>query len=466
LNDGLSNPSPRSRLGRESPSPPGRGSNLLPLALLLTVTLTAWWAGLAWRDLGALRLPHADDMLRLAQIRDWIDGQAFSDFVQQRLGPPGGTDMAWSRLPDFFPGALIRLLSPALGVTRAEIAAVVLWPEILLLVHLMLAGALARRLGPPGSAYPAIALAALAFPAVELFAPGRIAHHGMLLIAVDGIMLLLATDDKRRIGIGAAALLALVLLWPGAWPGDGPGLLTLPLGDTIAWTGLPLVALVCAVVLTIRKRSWPFGLFAAVIGTAVLASLASHQSLWFAAALAPPVMAQVVAAAGRRGLAWQVPAWIVSAGLLWQAVGELALSGPSQPAASCSDRDTLSALRRLDTGSFAAPLELSAYIVGGTQHRSLAGPHRRNARGNGAMTELFLASPEEARYQASLWTVDYIALCPSRTGGLPAAIIKPANLAGHLLAGAPPAWLDPVPLVGSDLLVWRVQPVAAPRLRP
>ncbi len=588
---GRTRPSPfHSPDGERAPPSPAGGeglarASLLPLALLLTVTLTAWWAGLAWRDLGALRLPEPDDMVRLAQIRDWLDGQAFADLVQQRLGPPGGTALHWSRLPELVPAFLIRLLSPLLGATRAEIAAVIFWPEILLLLHLLLVGAIARRIGSPSSGIPAIAIAALAFPAIELFVPGRIDHHGLQVVLVEAMLLGLISDrlalaglaagtsllvgietapallaamaalswfwigDGRRVqpfGLGllaaglagfallrpelwssavcdsftpalvaamltggfywvalgligprlpdrtwragtAVSLAALAIaaiwllapacfsspygpadpvlasLWPGE-PGEFGGVFMQPAGRLLAWIGLPLVAAICAIA-WVRKA--PLILYLALpIAASVLGAAVQLRSLWFAAALAAPVLAQLVTAAGRRGAAWQVGGWIVSAGLVWQTIGEIALSRPDTASAVCTDRGTLAALERLDTGSFAAPMDLSAYIVGATEHRSLAGPYHRNLRGNRAMADLLLDSPEEAAYQASLWSVDYIALCPDRSGGLPAGFRQRGSLAADLLAGSPPAWLDPVPLVGSDLLVWRVRPVAAPGLRP
>jgi hypothetical protein len=49
---------------------------------------------------------------------------------------------------------------------------------------------------------------------------------------------------------------------------------------------------------------------------------------------------------------------------------------------------------------------------------------------------------------------------------LPSALLKPGSLAAHLLDGATPDWLQPVALIGSDLLVWRVRGIAAPGPRP
>jgi len=249
--------------------------------------------------------------------------------------------------------------------------------------------------------------------------------------------------------------------WPGQ-VGETGGVLRQSPGTLIAWLGLPLVGCAAAVWLARRERSGPAMLLALVIGMALLTTLLQLRGAWIAAALAAPVLAQLIGATLKRGVVWQVGAWVASLGLVWSSIGELI--APPQP--SCADRQTLAGLDRLETGSFAAPMELSAYLIGATQHRSLGGPYHRNLAGNRALAELFRAEPNAAAYQASLWGVQYVALCPTETGGLPDALRRPGGLADHLLNGATPDWLDPVSLVGSDLLVWRVEPIAAPRLRP
>jgi hypothetical protein len=194
--------------------------------------------------------------------------------------------------------------------------------------------------------------------------------------------------------------------------------------------------------------------------------LVQLRGAWFAAAFAAPVLAQWVNRVRRRGFAWMTGVWLLSAGLAWQTLGAAIDPRPDAAATSCTSRETLAALDRLDTGTFAAPLELSAYIVGRTQHRSLAGPYNRNRDGNRALADFFLSTPDEARYQANLWTIDYVALCPTDMGGLPQALLRSGGLADHLLNGATPDWLQPVSLIGSDLLVWRVRGIAAPGPRP
>lgn len=588
---GKTGPSPETREGllHARVMTPARPAPTFPLALILTVLLTAWWAALARADLGALRLPDPDDMMRLAQIRDWIDGQGFSDLVQARLGPPGGTAMHWSRLPDLVPALIIRLLAPLMGTTRAEIAAVIFWPELLFFFSLLLAGALARRLGSERTAAPAVALAALAFPAVALFAPGRIDHHGLQIVLVEamalalldrrlflagaaaGVSLLVGVEatpvlaaamawlaalwvQNRRtvagfgLGLVAAALVGLALLRPVLWPadrcdgftpplfaamlmtggawlvlgglaprlpdrrwrmgtvlavgtlalaaiwlaapacfdghygsfdpllariwpdkvGEYGGLLGQPLGRAIAFAGLPLVALAVAGAFIVRgaERRADWTLFGAIIAVAFATMFVQLRGAWFAAAFAAPVLAQWVDRVRSRGFAWMTIVWLLSAGLVWQTLGAAVEPRSGAAAANCTSREALAALDRLDTGTFAAPLELSAYIVGRTQHRSLAGPYHRNSGGNRALAEFFLSNPDEARYQANLWTIDYVALCPTGVGGLPPALLRSGGLADHLLNGATPDWLQPVSLIGSDLRVWRVRGIAAPGPRP
>ncbi len=573
-------PSPSHSLPEPGPPSTSGGEGQIFLALLLTVALTALWTALAWTDLAALRLPEPNDMVRLAQMRDWLDGQAFGDLVQARLGPPGGTALHWSRLPDLVPTLIISLLSPLMGVTRAEIAAVIFWPELLFFLHLLLIGGIARRLG--GAAAVAMAIAALAFPAIALFMPGRIDHHALQLVLIEALLLGLVSGRLLLAGVAAgtslavgaeggpviaaamvwlavewvrnrravasfgaglliATLIAFALLRPQVWPaalcdsltppmfasmlmaagswlvlaglaprlpdlrwragaavllaslvlaagwlvapscfgspygpvdgltervwpeqvGEYGGLLRQGPGTLVAWLGVPLAGLAAALWLSWRQRSAAVLLLSAVVAVALLASFMQLRALWFAAALAAPLLALAISRIG--GAAWRGLAWFASIGLVWQAVGQLA---SPRPVESCTDRHTLLALDRLDTGAFAAPMNLSGYLIGATQHRSLGGPYHRNRAGNRAMAELFLSSPEAARYQASLWAVDYVALCPTADGGLPPALLRPSGLAAHLLNGAVPDWLDPVPLVGSDVLVWRVRPIAAPGLRP
>lgn len=559
----------------------------MPLALLLAVLLTAGWTLIAWGDLTRLILPDPDDMMRLVQIRDWLGGQGFADLAQARLvGEVGGLAMHWSRLPDIVPGAVIRLLTPFMGQTRAELAAVIFWPELLFFAHLLLASALATRLSGPGAAAVGALLAALAYPAIGLFIPGRIDHHGLQIVLVEllalgliserlfvaglaaaasllvgletapailaamlglfwlwgergrsvlpfGLGFLAATvagfallrplqwgagwcdsftpglfasmliasggwlllaglgprlpDARWRFGAGlgvaalaiAAALVAapdcarspyspvdplLARIWLGA-VGEAGGLLRQSPATIIAYLGVPLVALSFGLVTwrrePARRAAWlvPLLILIASLATGFL----QVRGIWFGAAIAAPMLAHWVSRARGTGVLRLALAWLASAGLVWQSaganVGRLMTREAPQlagPAGTCLDTRLIGQLDREATGTVAAPIDLGPYVLALTDHRVLAAPYHRNNRGNRAMYDFFLATPDGARYQAGLWTIDYVVLCPGSFSELTARDVKPNTLLAHLRAGAEPPWLEPVLAVEGGAQVWRV----------
>ncbi|PZO73125.1 hypothetical protein [Sphingomonas hankookensis] len=187
----------------------------LLLALGLTLLLTTAWTIKDWSALRWMRLPDNDDMMRIAEIRDWIGGQRFNDLMQYRLGPPGGAPMHWSRLADAVPAAMILILTPLLGTHAAEVSAVIAWPALLFLCYLLLAGRIAQRVHGPAARPVAVVLAALAFPTISLFVPGRIDHHALqivlMLALVDGLLRRPSLATGAAMGVIAAASLAIGL---------------------------------------------------------------------------------------------------------------------------------------------------------------------------------------------------------------------------------------------------------------
>ena len=172
-------------------------------ALLLACVLSLCWAANDWAQVGRLNLPDSDDMMRLAQVRDWIAGQGFNDWTQYRLAPPAGAPMHWSRINDLGPAAIILLARPLVGQHGAELAAVLLYPALLFALYLFLSARLARHLGGAAAALPATILAAIAYPAVSLFLPGRIDHHALQIVLV--LACALALQQPRAVLSGAAA---------------------------------------------------------------------------------------------------------------------------------------------------------------------------------------------------------------------------------------------------------------------
>lgn len=172
------------------------------VATLLASLLAAAWSWRDWTNLSALRLPDADDMMRLQQIRDWLGGQAFADLSQHRLGAQG-VPMHWSRLADLVPAGMIWFLQNAIGRHAAEIVAVIAWPAMLLATAIALIGRIARAVGGGEIARPAMIIAAIAYPATTLFLPGRIDHHNLQIVLALITTLMLVDHASMMAGLTA-----------------------------------------------------------------------------------------------------------------------------------------------------------------------------------------------------------------------------------------------------------------------
>ncbi|NIJ21840.1 hypothetical protein FHS95_003551 [Sphingomonas naasensis] len=179
------------------------------VALAIAALLTLCWAIADWNQLARLVLPDPDDMMRLAQVRDWLAGQGINDWTQYRLAPPVGAPMHWSRVNDLGPAAIIGALTPFIGRHAAELGAVLLYPALLFACAIFLTARIARRLWGAQAALVAAILAALAFPGTTLFVPGRIDHHGLqIVLMLAAVRALMRPADSTG---GALAGLALAL---------------------------------------------------------------------------------------------------------------------------------------------------------------------------------------------------------------------------------------------------------------
>lgn len=257
------------------------------VACLLAFALAAVWTWRDWTDLSALRLPDADDMMRLQQIRDWIGGQAFADVSQHRLGA-AGVAMHWSRLDDLVPAAIITLLEGLIGRHAAEVTAVIVWPALLLATAIALTGRIARAVGGAAVAPPAMIVAAIAYPASTLFLPGRIDHHNLQIVLALLATLMLVGPGSMMAGLvaGIAAALSVVvgmetvpllgvigaivvIDWViGGWPAR----------DRLMGFGIALCATTCAASIAFRTTAWDYaacdGFTAITARAAMIASLA------------------------------------------------------------------------------------------------------------------------------------------------------------------------------------------------
>ncbi len=146
-----------------------------------------------WSAIAAGRFPDPDDIMRLVQVRDLLGGQSWFDVSQTRVNAPaGGVGMHWSRLVDLPLVVIIAALTPIIGASSAETAALIAVPLLTLGAAMILAARIAWRLiGDEEAMFTALVMA-ISVPALFQLGPMRIDHHGWQIVcaltAVNGLM--------------------------------------------------------------------------------------------------------------------------------------------------------------------------------------------------------------------------------------------------------------------------------------
>ncbi|WP_417310244.1 hypothetical protein [Devosia sp.] len=155
-----------------------------------------------------------DDVMRLVNVHDLLNGQNWFDNFQHRTNTPWGAPMHWSRLIDGPMALILAGLRLFLDPTAADTALQLIWP---LLVLLGLAGTLvilADWLAGRSAAVAVVLLAPLAVSIYADFHPGDLDHHNV--VQVLCLVAILATLRARQsvgwavaAGLAAATVLAI-----------------------------------------------------------------------------------------------------------------------------------------------------------------------------------------------------------------------------------------------------------------
>jgi len=174
--------------------------------LLAWGVVAGWWLWTRWGGVHWLALGDTDDNMRLMQVRALLAGQGWYDLTQYRLNPPGGLNIHWSRLVDLPIAGLILLFKPFVGTAWAERLASGIAPMLPLAVAMGSLAFTARRLIAPAAFALAIIVMLCATPAMMMFMPMRIDHHGWQLACLSLTVAGLA--DPRQLRGGAIVGLA------------------------------------------------------------------------------------------------------------------------------------------------------------------------------------------------------------------------------------------------------------------
>ncbi len=158
-----------------------------------------------------------DDLMRMLQVRELLDGRAWFDLHEPRLDPPGGLDSHWSRLIDAGIAGLVLLFGLFVDRAAADFAAQFVWPLLWVTPAVLCVAVAGRRLGGELGGLLAAAHAAVSFlPAFVQFRPGRIDHHNVqIVLALAVFACVLGLDGSRRagrlLGVAVCVLLAIGL---------------------------------------------------------------------------------------------------------------------------------------------------------------------------------------------------------------------------------------------------------------
>ena len=242
--------------------------------------------------------------------------------------------------------------------------------------------------------------------------------------------------------------------------------------------GFPAAALALAVLALRRDRAmarWPWLLTIATLAMLLLVSLWLMRASAMAAIVAVPLMVAALVRlfpAGEHPLLGLARPVLVAALLLSQPVllligeasarGVEALAHAQRPAfvegpATCGRAADYAPLAAVPPGLVVGFIDAGPYILMMSGHSVLAAPYHRNVAGNGAMFDVFLLRPEQARRRLAELRVDFVAFCPGAPERFAYAAQAPDGLAATLGRGEVPDFLAPVPLGPTPLVLYRVR---------
>jgi hypothetical protein len=124
----------------------------------------------------------------------------------------------------------------------------------------------------------------------------------------------------------------------------------------------------------------------------------------------------------------------------------------------CNYNVASEALGRLPATDIFAPLDIGPDLLVRTHDRVIATGHHRASAGMHDVIAAFIGRPDEAHRIITARHATLVAVCPDVAEPHIYAQRSPGGLMAQLLAGKPPAWLEPVDLApGANIRFWRVK---------
>ena len=251
--------------------------------------------------------------------------------------------------------------------------------------------------------------------------------------------------------------------------------------DVPAYFGIPLAALVLGAIRCRREtgqRRWNWIACTASQAALLLVSIwqlrGASGANALGAALVPAALLRMLPAPAGRASYFGIHRVALAALLLLNPVTLLALGSGvahaigaaavttrrivhSGDAGTCQRASDYKPLALLPRGRMLAFIDSGPFILMESGHAVLAAPYHRNQAGNNAMLDMFLSAPDDAKVGMDAHGIDYVAFCPGAPERYDYAASAPAGLAAALSRDDVPAFLERIPLHGTDLVVYRVR---------
>lgn len=217
------------------------------------------------------------------------------------------------------------------------------------------------------------------------------------------------------------------------------------------------------------RRNWTAALLLmlAAFGVSMLVQRAGALAHGYALPGAAVLLSRLLGAIGRwkrmpaRVLASAAALLLVApigatalAGLLLDAVGgeDDATGAGSACAAPCN---RFGALDRLPPAYILSALDIAPRALVNTRHRFAGSGYHRNVAAIHRVIAAFLSPPEVAKRTMAENGMTYVLIDPGEAEAEIYRQAAPDGLMALLLTGRAPTWLEPVPLPGSPLRLWR-----------
>ena len=316
-----------------------------------------------------------------------------------------------------------------------------------------------------------------------------------------GLSLLSAKDWKVRLGLAAAAGLAVggfhALMWPqclGRLEGVSPEVQQLWLSHVrearplyrhgwrtaVGIASVPVTGLVGWLMLAWVRRRDP-SLLRRTLAAAAPAFAATLLLLW---QTRTGPAAQVLSVVGAAALTWiAVPLAMNSRRMLVRTVGTAAVAvigfGAAVPFASnfypkekqtarqkavdkagrqCTSLWGLKPVAQQPKGMVFTYVDLGPRIIAVTHHNAVAGPYHRNGEQIGDVMKAFRGPEPQAHAIIEKYRSDYLLICPNMATATIFMSEAPHGFYAQISKGKVPPWLERVPLPkNSPFVMWRVK---------